>query len=115
MNSHVLQPGTRANATPGLLEVGDVGARQPAGDNPGIVVLAGKASQDGACLGSERDDPSARLDAVLGGIMLFASGHILYLMFQDIAPQSRLEQHWAPPLGAVLGCALALLAEMLFH
>ena len=54
-------------------------------------------------------------DAILGGIMLFASGGILYLMFQDIAPQARLEQHWAPPLGAVLGFALALLAEMLFH
>ena len=61
VNSHVLQFGTRANATPGLLEVGDVGARQPAGDNPGIVVLAGEAGQDGACLGSERDDPSASL------------------------------------------------------
>ena len=54
-------------------------------------------------------------DAILGGIMLFASGGILYLMFQDIAPQARLERHWAPPLGAVLGFALALLAEMLFH
>ena len=61
VNSHVLQPGTRVNATPGLLEVGDVGARQPAGDDPGIVVFAGKAGQDGACLGSERDVPSARL------------------------------------------------------
>ena len=54
-------------------------------------------------------------DAILGGIMLFASGGILYLMFQDIAPQARLERRWAPPLGAVLGFALALLAEMLFH
>ena len=54
-------------------------------------------------------------DAILGGIMLFASGGILYLMFQDIAPQARLERHWAPPLGAVLGFALALLAEMTFH
>ncbi len=54
-------------------------------------------------------------DAILGAIMLFAAGGILYLTFQDIAPQARLEQHWAPPLGAVLGFALALLAEMMFH
>ena len=53
-------------------------------------------------------------DAVLGCIMLFASGGILYLTFQDIAPQARLERHWAPPLGAVLGFALALVGEMLF-
>ena len=53
-------------------------------------------------------------DALLGSIMLFASGGILYLTFQDIAPQARLERHWAPPLGAVLGFALALAGEMLF-
>ena len=44
--------------------------------------------------------------------MLFAGGGILYLTFQDIAPQSRREQHWGPPLGAVLGFALAVMAEM---
>ena len=53
-------------------------------------------------------------DALLGSIMLFAAGGILYLTFQDIAPQARLERHWAPPLGAVLGFALALVGEMLF-
>ena len=52
-------------------------------------------------------------DAVLGAFMLFAAGGILYLTFQDIAPQSRMEQHWAPPLGAVFGFALALLCELL--
>ena len=53
-------------------------------------------------------------DAILGAIMLFAAGGILYLTFQDIAPQSRLERHWGPPLGAVLGFALAVLAKMVF-
>ena len=52
-------------------------------------------------------------DAVLGSIMLFASGGILYLTFQDIAPQARLEHHWAPPIGAVLGFALSLIGQML--
>jgi len=51
--------------------------------------------------------------AVLGVIMLFAAGGILYLIFQDIAPQARLEKNWAPPLGAVVGFCLALLSEML--
>ena len=50
---------------------------------------------------------------ILGGIMLFASGGTLYLIFQDIAPQSKLNKHWAPPLGAVLGFCLALFSEML--
>lgn len=49
---------------------------------------------------------------VLGGIMLFAAGGILYIIFQDIAPQSRLKQHWAPPLGAVIGFCLALFSQM---
>ena len=51
--------------------------------------------------------------AILGAIMLFSSGGILYLIFQDIAPQSHLKRHWAPPLGAVFGFCLALFAEML--
>lgn len=51
--------------------------------------------------------------AVLGAIMLFASGGVLYLIFQDIAPQSRLSKHWAPPLGAVIGFCVALFSEML--
>ena len=50
---------------------------------------------------------------VLGAIMLFASGGVLYLIFQDIAPQSRLNKHWEPPLGAVLGFCVAVLSEML--
>jgi len=50
---------------------------------------------------------------LLGGIMLFASGGILYLIFQDIAPQSRLARHWAPPLGAVFGFCLALFGHLL--
>ena len=51
-------------------------------------------------------------DAVLGAVMLFAAGGILYLTFPDIAPQARLEHHWAPPLGAVLGFAFAQFADM---
>ena len=49
--------------------------------------------------------------AMLGVIMLFASGGILYLIFQDIAPQSHMKHHWAPPLGAVLGFCLGMLGN----
>lgn len=47
----------------------------------------------------------------LGAIMLFASGGILYLIFQDIAPQSRMKSHWAPPLGAVFGFCVGMLGH----
>lgn len=50
---------------------------------------------------------------LLGGTMLFAAGGILYLLFQDIAPQSRLERHRAPALGAVLGFGVGMLAKLL--
>lgn len=52
-------------------------------------------------------------ETMLGAIMLFASGGILYLIFQDIAPQSRLKRHWGPPLGAVFGFCLALFSKIL--
>lgn len=51
-------------------------------------------------------------EAVLAAIMLAAAGGILYLTFQDIAPRARMERHWAPPLGAVVGFALALAGSM---
>jgi ZIP family zinc transporter len=52
-------------------------------------------------------------EAILGAIMLFASGGILYLIFQDIAPQSHLKKHWAPPLGAVIGFSITVFSQML--
>ena len=49
---------------------------------------------------------------MVSGIMLFAAGGILYIVFQDIAPQSILKNHWAPPLGAVAGFLLGVLGHM---
>ena len=49
------------------------------------------------------------------GLMLFASGGILYLVFQDIAPQAKLENHCLPNLGAVTGFAVGLLGHLLTH
>lgn len=54
----------------------------------------------------------AEHDAVLAFIMLFASGGILYLVFQDIAPQARLDKHWAPSLGAVVGFLFGVLGHL---
>jgi ZIP family zinc transporter len=49
---------------------------------------------------------------IVAAIMLFASGGILYSIFQDIAPQVRLEKHWAPPMGAVFGFVLGMVGLM---
>lgn len=51
--------------------------------------------------------------ALLGSVMLVAAGGILYLVFQDIAPQAHLERRWTPSLGAVAGFMLGLLGNML--
>lgn len=50
---------------------------------------------------------------VVSIIMLFAAGGILYLIFQDIAPQAKLERHWAPALGAVAGFLLGVVGKMI--
>ncbi|MDN3555757.1 ZIP family metal transporter [Halomonas maura] len=51
--------------------------------------------------------------SAVAAIMLFAAGGILYSVFQDLAPQARLERHWGPPLGAVMGFALGVAGHML--
>jgi ZIP family zinc transporter len=48
------------------------------------------------------------LPAIVAAIMLFASGAILYSIFQDIAPQAKLKKHYAPPMGAILGFVLGI-------
>ncbi len=54
------------------------------------------------------DEPVA-----VAATMLFAAGGILYSIFQDLAPQVRLEKRWAPPIGAVLGFLLGMAGFML--
>lgn len=51
----------------------------------------------------------------VAAIMLFAAGGILYLIFQDIAPEAKLEHHWIPSLGAVAGFLLGIIGKMLIH
>lgn len=46
-------------------------------------------------------------------IMSTAGGGILYLVFQDIAPQSHMRRHWTPPLGAVMGFVVGMIGKQL--
>jgi ZIP family zinc transporter len=50
--------------------------------------------------------------ALLGAIMLFSAGGILYLMLQDVAPQVPLDRAWGPPLGGVAGFLLGLAGHL---
>lgn len=50
--------------------------------------------------------------AILGGIMIFAAGGILYLLFQDIAPAAADTTDARPALGAVAGFALGLAGHL---
>lgn len=52
-------------------------------------------------------------EALTAGIMSFAAGGILYLIFNDIAPQARMQRHWVPALGAVLGFTAGMLGKQL--
>tara|TARA_R110001599_G_scaffold218646_1_gene416960 strand:- start:153 stop:878 length:726 start_codon:yes stop_codon:yes gene_type:complete len=49
--------------------------------------------------------------AVTAALMAFAAGGILYLVFQDIAPQARMRRHWTPTLGAVLGFVVGMVGK----
>lgn len=49
----------------------------------------------------------------VAGIMLFAGGGIIYLMFQHIAPLSRVRKSWTPALGASLGFLFGMVGEKL--
>lgn len=55
----------------------------------------------------------ADADTILGLVMVFAGGGILYLVFRDIAPQVPIENDWYAPLGAVGGFALGLAGYLL--
>jgi ZIP family zinc transporter len=50
---------------------------------------------------------------LLNKIMVFCAGGILYLIFQDIAPQAKLKKRWAPALGAIAGFLLGVIGHMI--
>ena len=50
---------------------------------------------------------------ILGGIMVFAAGGVLYLIFEDVAPEASDRVDRRPPLGAVAGFALGLAGHLI--
>ncbi|KAA1261167.1 hypothetical protein LF1_37120 [Rubripirellula obstinata] len=50
---------------------------------------------------------------VVGFIMLFAASGILYLTFQDLAPQSKSGNQRAPAVASVLGFLLGVIGQVL--
>ena len=52
-------------------------------------------------------------EILLDKIMIFCAGGILYLIFQDIAPQAKLIRSWAPALGGIAGFLLGLIGHMI--
>jgi len=50
---------------------------------------------------------------IVAATMLFAGGGIIYLMFQDIAPLSKMENVRAPALGASFGFLIGMVGEKL--
>lgn len=55
------------------------------------------------------------LPQVTSFLMVFASGGILYLIFQDIAPNVKLKRSWIPALGANLGFLIGMIGEKLIQ
>ncbi len=56
------------------------------------------------------DDPQ-----LLGSLMLFCSGGILYLIFADIAPGAHLKNDHFPPVGSLLGFLFGMIGTMVIH
>ncbi|MDT8369571.1 MAG: hypothetical protein RQ745_10215 [Longimicrobiales bacterium] len=52
---------------------------------------------------------------ILAIVLLFCSGGILYLIFEDIAPHAHSESNSFPALGAICGFLLGLVGTMLIH
>lgn len=48
---------------------------------------------------------------LIASLMLFSAGGILYLVFQDIAPMSKIKNSWIPALGATLGFFVGMVGE----
>ncbi len=52
---------------------------------------------------------------IIAMIMVFAAGGILYLMFQELAPQVPLKNSWLPPMGALFGFFLGVVGLVLVN
>ncbi len=53
----------------------------------------------------------ATLPEITAHLMTFVSGGILYLLFQDIIPKSKLDKNYLTSLGATLGFLVGVIGE----
>ena len=53
----------------------------------------------------------SNMPKLTAAMMLFSSGGILYLIFQDIAPMSKLKKSWFPGLGASFGFLVGMIGQ----
>ena len=53
--------------------------------------------------------------ALTAGVMSACGGGLVYLLFQDIAPESKWRGHWSPALGAVVGFAVGMACAQALH
>jgi ZIP family zinc transporter len=54
-------------------------------------------------------------EQTLSFILLFCSGGILFLIFEDIAPRAHLRRERFPAIGAILGFLLGMVGTMIVH
>lgn len=52
---------------------------------------------------------------IVAVLMSFSAGGILYLIFQDIAPQTQMKKSWIPPLGAIIGFTIGMVSEKIVN
>lgn len=50
---------------------------------------------------------------ILGWMQVIAASGIMYLVFEDIAPQAKLKNSSLPALGAVIGFLLGLIGKLI--
>ncbi|MCK5306318.1 MAG: divalent cation transporter [Candidatus Omnitrophica bacterium] len=55
----------------------------------------------------------SNMPQLTASLMLFSSGGILYLIFQDIAPMSKLQKSWFPALGVNVGFLVGMIGQKL--
>ena len=53
----------------------------------------------------------SNMPQLTASLMLISSGGILYLIFQDIAPMSKLQKSWFPALGASFGFLVGMIGQ----
>lgn len=57
----------------------------------------------------------SKYPALISGLMIYASGGILYLVFQDIIPMASMKRTWIPALGGVVGYLVGVMGFYFFH